>query len=491
MNITDKFAENARKRPGHPAVEDGNRIITYAELGVLANAAAANLLNEGIEPGDFVGIALEDSVEHIAMFWALARIGAVMFSINGRLLNSSHELGEIRNQVRAVVTDETASNPLTEFRIIPIQEVLAEPSEAAIPVVPPALRADHPLRCVQSSGTTGKPKYSLRSHSQYREQCLFYRNHIGWTAEERYLALVEMSFSWGGNLCLAALYLGATIVISRARDIEALLDLVRTKRITAMALIPEVLRRLLDYAAGRPLLFPHLRSMVTSSSAVTPQERLLARRRLATNVIDHLSTCELGPLTVATPADQDAYPQSVGRVVNGVEAEVVNESHRPLPPNCVGLIRFRADHYPTEYRGDPEATARSFRDGWFYPMDLAAMNEDGYVFLKGRADDMISMDGIKFYPIEVENVLLSHHQISEAAVFGWPSKRHGAVAAAAVVTSSPVSDKDLVAFCRSHLAAYKVPRTILFVPRMPRNPMGKILKTELKEALRRKLAKRS
>ena len=170
---------------------------------------------------------------------------------------------------------------------------------------------------------------------------------------------------------------------------------------------------------------------------------------------------------------------------------MVDGEHQPLPFGSVGLIRVRAECAATGYLNDPEADARAFRDGWFYPMDLAAINDDGYIFLKGRADDLISFEGIKFYPVEVENVLLSHPDVTEAAVFGWPHPRHGEVAVAVVTSSAPAISDDLPAFCRRRMAGYKVPRVFTLAPEMPRNSMGKILKDKLKEDLKQTLAKQS
>lgn len=119
------------------------------------------------------------------------------------------------------------------------------------------------------------------------------------------------------------------------------------------------------------------------------------------------------------------------------------------------------------------------------------MNDEGYLFFKGRADDMITSGGVMFYPIEVENALLAHPDVVEAAAFGWPHKEQGEMAAAAVVTRSPVTAKELKQFCGRRIAGYKVPRTIMFMPNMPRNPMGKILKGDLKQVLRRKLEEKT
>lgn len=489
MNIADVFAANARAHPDHPAVEDGERVVSYGELEALANTAAANLLKEGIEPGDIVGLALPGCVEHVTLFWALASIGAVIFSIDGQLLHNEREVADVRQRLKVVITDETAPRLLLEVRTISMEAICAQNRQDALTVDCQAVRADHPLRCVQSSGTTGTPKSFLLTHGQVGELLLHYETYAGWTWRDRYVSIIEMNFAWGCSLCLAALYLAATIVIDHRSTVAALVDFVRKKQITVTVLTPAQLRPLLAYAAGKPLLFPLMRSMLVGSAPITPRERIAARKHLTPNFIDAYGTNEITWISVATPADQDAHPQSVGRLVDGLEAQVVDGNHQPLPLGDTGLIRFRSSRIAASYQHDREANARCFRDGWFYPMDLAAISEDGYLFLKGRADDLLSFDGIKFYPIEVENVLLSHPNVTEAAVFGWPHEQHGEIAVAAVVTSAPVSYEDLAAFIQSRLANYKIPRTILFMPRMPRNPMGKILKTKLKNIMRKKLAK--
>jgi len=160
---------------------------------------------------------------------------------------------------------------------------------------------------------------------------------------------------------------------------------------------------------------------------------------------------------------------------------VLGEDGRPLPPGQVGLVGFRGEGLPTGYVGNPEATRRAFRDGWFFPGDLAAIDAEGFFFFKGRADDVINNEGAKFYPIEVEKVLASHPAVAEAAVFGWPHRRNGELAVAFVVAKQPLTVLELQEFCRRQIADYKVPARIVFVDKMPRNPTGKIMKARLKE----------
>ena len=491
MNIADAFAEHARTRPDHPAVEDGDRVVTYGELEALANTAAANLLSEGIEQGDIVGIALPDSVEQVALIWALARVGATMFMLDAELLRSGQETRLSGCRLKAVVVEEAGPDSPSETEAIPLAAVFRND-----PKTPPLAVLDgpgdqHPLFRVQSSGTTGTPKAFMMGHGQIIGSLRCYQEYFNWSPETRYVAFVGMSFFFGCKLCLAALFLGATVVISRTQRVGDAVELVRKKLITAMVLIPVHLRPLLAFADANEVLFPGLQSMYVTTAAVSPRERWLARERLSPHLMEVYGSNELSCVAISKAADMDAHPNSVGRVVDDVAVQIVDPDDKPVAAGQVGLIRLRSDRAATGYLDNPEADAWAFRDGWFYPMDLAAMNEDGYIFLKGRADDIINCDGIKFYLIEVENALLLHPDVTAAAVFGWRHPKHGEVAVAVVTTGAPASEEDFVAFCKRQLAPFKAPRVVMVVPEMPRNPMGKILKGKLKADLARELANRT
>jgi len=337
---------------------------------------------------------------------------------------------------------------------------------------------------VQSSGTTGAPKTFLWSHAQMRLQAPRHQKCLGLTWQDRYLAVVRMSFFWGREVCLVHFCLGATIIVNRASSLEDLVTSVGADRITSLALTPTHLASLLNYPTDKNPLFQSVQAMFVGSAPLTHQKRILVRQRLTPNFYEQLGTNEAGLLVMGTPADQDAKPDAIGRVVDGVEAKVVGTDGRTLRPGEVGLVGFRGESFPTEYVGNPEATEHAFRDGWFYPGDLAAIDADGYFFFKGRADDVINNEGAKFYPIEVEKALLSHSAVAEAAVFGWPHPRHGEVAVAVVVKTKEVTAKALGRFCRQHISAYKVPHWVVFVKELPKNQAGKVLKTQLKEMFR-------
>lgn len=483
MNITHAFAENARNRPGHPAVEHGSRIVTYGELESMANGMAVKLCDLGVGPGDIVAVLLPDSIEHVALFLALARIGAVIFPINVQVLRDSHVAGLGGHPMKfAVARDASAAVP-AGTKAISARSLFAASDEASARDLPLAAGDDMPLACAQSSGTTGTPKTFQMSHRKISAIILNRHPLLQLKPDDRYIAMLRLGFFGGWRNSLSALSWGATIIVNQARSTEGLVRYIRDKRVTTTAMTPSHVRTLLKFANGRPAIFPDMRALRVATGAISKTERAQARRHLTPNVVLAYGCNELNFISLASPDDQDARPDSVGRPTPGVEAEIVDEEGRPLTNGDVGLIRVRAARSATEYLNNPEATARTFRDGWVYPMDLAAIDDDGYIFLKGRADDRISVDGIKFYPIEVENVLRDHPGVEDVAVFGWPHRHHGEVPVAAYTADTPVKRRSLEAYCRKNLASYKVPRVFVPVEDLPRNPMGKIVRADLKEIL--------
>ncbi|NKB48780.1 MAG: AMP-binding protein [Alphaproteobacteria bacterium] len=486
MNITDILAEHARNRPRHPAIEDGERIVTYGALDGLVNAAAANLYAAGIKPGGIVAIQLNDSADHLVILCALARVGAVIFSLNAAISRAELEKSIESVAVKAVIM--TAPQLAGGDRLWLMPKDICRPKSK--PFEEPVVGGVDPVMLIQSSGTTGTPKSFVYSHNDMNEWTRRYARSQGWTADERCLSLTRMSFTMGRNLALGMLHLGATVVVHQTGTHDDLVAQVNDKRISYLKLTPSHMIPLIDYAADKASLFPGLRAMVVGSAPTSHAQRLLARERLTPNCFEQLGSNEAGLLALARPADQDAYPDAVGRIVEGIEAQIVDDEDRQLSAGEVGLVRFRGVGYPTQYLDDPEATARAFRDGWFYPGDLVALNEDGYLFFKGRADDIINNGGAKFYPIEVETVLMEHPEVREAAVFGWYHTQYGEVGVAGIVTNADVSAKDLRAFCAKRLAGYKVPFHIERMAELPKNAMGKVSKGALKEIIEHRLTER-
>jgi acyl-coenzyme A synthetase/AMP-(fatty) acid ligase len=484
VNFTDVLAKHARNQPDHPAIIDGGRMIAYRELDGRVSNATANLRAAGIRSGDIVAVILPDSAEYLIVTLALARAGAVMAAIDEALSAPEKALAVSTAGIKAIVLD----NPRQRIRDLPVLPVGTLCRAARFEHDRQPTDADQPLMIVQSSGTTGTPKSFFWSHRSMAAQAVRHQQCFGWSARDRYLAVVNMKFFWERELCCVLLHLGATIVVNRAASAAELISEVREERITILALTPSDLPPLLNHEAPEFPLFPSVKTMVVGSAPMTHERRLLVRQRLTPNFNEQLGTNEAGLLVLGKPADQDARPDAIGRIVAGVDAQIVDPSGRRVPAGTVGLVGFRGEGFPTGYIDNPEATAKGFRDGWFYPGDLAAIDEQGYFHFKGRADDVINNQGVKFYPVEVEKALLAHPAIAEAAVIGWPDPVCGQTAIAFIVTSREVSADELGEFCGQRIAFYKKPSKYAFVNRLPRNASGKVMKGHLAKLYRDLLA---
>ncbi len=485
MNIADAITEQATKRPEHVAIEDGKRRVTYADFDARVDNAAGNLQAAQVAPGETVVIFAGDSADHLTVICALARVGVCIFAISPRLPPAEIALRmEGVNPVLAITDDGPA--PVDELPCLTFAGICrpaprpGERFEAGV---------DHPLILSQSSGTTGRPKSFVRSHGQLQERFVRYSRGLGWSADDRYLAVMSMAFDMGRTICLGMLSVGATVVIKRAGSPGEMATQVRDKAITFLHITPMHLQGLSSLSGQPTPLLPDLRAIFVGAAPVTNAQRQLARQRIAPNIVETFGTNEVGLISTLPPAEQDTHPDAVGRIIEGVEAEIVDEQDTPLPPDSLGLLRFRVAMPPTSYLNDPEASAIAFRHGWFYPGDVAILSADGYFFLKGRADDVINNAGAKFYPIEVETALKEHPEVIEAAAMGWPHARVGEVVVAVVATQAPVEVETLQNFCKTRLAGFKVPQLILFLPELPKSDQGKVRKAELKDLIEQEVVR--
>lgn len=481
MNIADAVHAHAKARPDQTAIEDGKRAITYAEFAVMVDRAATKLRERGIEAGDIIVVALPDTAEHIAVLFGLAKIGAISYSLDENLpdIEQSKSLRGLKPKA-AILRD--AGRRFVDLVPIPLGAFFETASGAAPPAPatePEAFDGGAPLMVIQSSGTTGAPKRLLLSHDQIvgRNSRLIATLQLG--PSDRFLQVLHLRFFLGREGAIVTITVGGTIVLYHGGGAEDYLRYFSERRITYVTLTPFHLRSVLSCVRSETPLWPTLR-IQWSSAPLSPDERSQARRRLTPNLYETYGTNEAGDFTLTTPRDFELYPDSNGPLIEAIEAQIVDEHGAVLAFGQTGLIRLRGPYFPTEYLGDPEATARYFKDGWFYPGDLASLNQQGYVFLKGRADDVINNSGAKFFPAEVEAVLIRHPSTADVAVVGGPHALFGEVAVAYAVRTSPLTAKELHAFCKGKIAMYKAPQWIFFVDELPRVATGKPDKKKLK-----------
>ena len=488
MALAEIIRLHARTRPLHVAIRSDDATISYAVLDRLVNGLCFRLAAHGIGRDDFAGVALGDNTLHLITLLAMARLGAVIVPLDHRWSDTEKLAVAARFDATRVLVDHDAAVPrerpwlhLPPYWINQTDEVYRDPE----------VTYDSPLLLSLSSGTTGEPKGPLATHRQFESRFMTYWLNLGFTSHERYLSAMPLYFGAGRGFTWSMLFAGATAALfPPPHSPQQLIDEAERIGATAMFLVPTILRRLLEVRHDG-LAFPTLHKLVVSGSALFPEERQAIKRRLTPNLYEMYSSTEGGAVSVLGPEDSDRYAGSVGRPCFRVEVEIVDEEHRPLPIGETGRLRYRSPaSAQAYYRGDSQ---EAFRDGWYYPGDLAAINHEGFVFLKGRVKDMIIRGGVNIFPGDIEQVLMRTGRLREAVVVGMPSRQYGEEVAAFVVAiqpagatevaAQPVDEAELMAACRAELAPYKVPARIVFLDALPKHSGGKVLKAELVKQL--------
>ncbi|VTU46611.1 Long-chain-fatty-acid--CoA ligase (plasmid) [Variovorax sp. SRS16] len=480
-NLADPLALHARQRPTQPALVHGGTVLDCRELDLAVRRRAARLQDLGVEPGGIVGIALRDSIEHVLVLFAVARAGAVILPMDCRWKEFEKQRLAAHFEPAAAIVEPGGA--FEGARCIAVDEAwLAGVATAAADRAFPD--GDRGLVMSLSSGTTGRPKGPLVSHRKFASRFWTHWVDLGFGSRETYINATPLYFGGGRAFSLSTLCCGGTVVLCPPpyTPEELAAEVARTGS-TVLFLVPTLLRRLLECDVATLAPLKRLRTLVSSGSALTAEERVRIRETVCPNFIEYYSSTEGGGVSVLSSQDQLRHGESVGRPVFGVEVQIVDDADRLQPPGSIGRIRYRGPAVADGFYRDPEASREAFRDGFFYPGDLGTFNDEGYLFLKGRSKDMIIRGGINIYPMEVESTLMSHAAVSEAAVVGWPSREFDEEVAAFVVRGKDVEAEALLALCRERLAPYKVPRQIFFVDDLPRNSLGKVVKARLVEGL--------
>jgi acyl-CoA synthetase (AMP-forming)/AMP-acid ligase II len=473
MAFADVLRLHARQRPAVVALRTGELQIDYRTLDRTIDHLCSVLRDHGVTRGELTGVALNDTAEHLMVLLALSRVGAVILPIDCRCNPGEKAAVAARFGARRLLLEPT--DPTVHSATLHVApEWFGTTSHA---YVDPLVDDDAPLLLSLSSGTTGPPKGPMVSHRQFVHRFLPYWVDLGLGSRSRFVAATPLCFGGGRGFALALLRVGAQVsMFSLPYTPEALVEHVRRVDATALFLVPTLLRRLLRLES-RELAFPTLTALVSSGSTLHLEERRQVRQRLTPNLYEFYSSTEGGAISVLAPQDFAAWPDSVGRPCCNVEVEIVDAGHVAMPPGSIGRLRYRSPASARGYHLGDDGEA--FRDGWFYPGDMASMNPEGFLFLSGRAKDMIIRGGVNIHPLDIETVLLELPGVAEVAVTGIPGGEMGEEVAAFVVTARPMDPAELIAHCRVRLAPYKVPTRIEFVIGLPKNSLGKILKSEL------------
>lgn len=501
QNWVNQLERHAMMQPDAPALRFVGNTVTWADLRRRVAALAGALSGRGVGFGDRVMILMLNRTEFVESVLAANMIGAIAVPLNFRLTPT---------EIAVLVEDCVAHVMLTEAALAPVaigvrniqpllsvivvaggssqdsvfgyEDLLNEAGDVHEPVDIPN---DSPALIMYTSGTTGRPKGAVLTHANLTGQAMtaLYTSGANINSDVGFVGVPLFHIAGIGNM-LTGLLLGLPTVIYPlgAFDPGQLLDVLEAEKVTGIFLVPAQWQAVCTEQQARPR---DLRLRVLSWGAAPAPDALLRQMSATfpeTQILAAFGQTEMSPVTcMLLGEDAIAKRGSVGRVIPTVAARVVDQNMNDVPVGEVGEIVYRAPTLMSCYWNNPEATAEAFAGGWFHSGDLVRMDSDGYVWVVDRKKDMIISGGENIYCAELENVLASHPDIAEVAVIGRADEKWGEVPiAVAAVTNDDLRIEDLGEFLTDRLARYKHPKALEIVDALPRNPAGKVLKTELR-----------
>lgn len=500
--LADFVRLNARRNPSGLAVVDDRSRATHAELSARAHALARGLIGLGVRPGDRVGVLTGNSVFGMEALLGAALAGAVFVPFNWRWATEELVLGVNLTKPRVVLVEagfvdayEAAIESVDLEEDVPVLREGDEYEGLLVPGdpvnVPVAL--DDPLCILFTGGTTGQSKGVVLSHRAAINNALNELVDLGFGRFPHNTGLsVTPLFHSASLLCIIIPHYvtAGTNVLMQKFDEGHFGDIVEREGVNSTFIIPNMIRRLVNAGVlDRPGMKNDFRQLHTGGGPLRmPDKEAVLGRLPQVQMFYRYGLTEAGPMLTRLHHLDMLKPEldgSIGKEYTFSEVQVQDIDGAEVAPGELGEICARGPGLMTEYFDRPQATAETLRDGWLHTGDLAMRDEQGYLFFRDRAKDMIKTGGENVYAAEIEQLLYAHPAVMECGVIGVPSVEWDEEVRAVVALrpDSNVSDDQLRSYLREHLAGYKIPKQFLFLDpgTMPVNPSGKIVKSRLRE----------
>ncbi|MBP2259023.1 class I adenylate-forming enzyme family protein [Virgibacillus alimentarius] len=482
---------------------------TYGELNAWSNKYANSLKRMGVKKGDRVGILLYNNLAYFALYFAIAKLGAIAVRINFRL--ESEELEYILNDsgCKVLCFDATLSKKMDVIRTsIPVKEYVCLPkNDQPVPDWSKnwevlrqgdatfAYRSDidksDPVMLMYTSGTTGRPKGALWTHentlwfsSMQALKWGFDSNTVGMTTGPLYhVGALE-------DIALAALLSGGTVIITKSGnfDIGRVLSVIEHEKVTDCFLFPFMIYEMLNLPEISSFHLDHLQRIYSGGDPITSW----AIDQLK-ELFPHIGLVQVYGLTEGTPIatsldpeDAESKGYTAGKPMPFTKIKIVDNENKVQGFDTIGEICVKGPAVATEYWQKPEETETTFINGWCHTGDLGYIDQDGYLKISGKKKDMIRSGGENIYPVEVEDVLIRYDGIQDVAVVGIPDPKYIESVCAIIVPKSDIAltEAEILDFIKGKLASYKKPRKIVFMDELPRTASGKVQKFRLRELYR-------
>ena len=513
MRVGDVLVRNASKFPEKIALVSEEFAENYRTLNNRVNRLAGILLRKGVRKGERLGVLVHNGHQFIEIYFAAAKTGAIFCPYNNHLRRS--ELKEILDysaprflffdrdyeEVVGSLQSELASVEYL-IRLQDCQSVSAESYEGLLsksderePGI--AIAGDDVMSMFFTAGTTGRPKGALHTHRHVVVNAATGVIELKVDYDDRVLITFPVYHVAGEDNIMRHSFMPNTIFLRREGGFNAaeVLKFIEENRVTRCQFVPTMIHTLLQLPDVGQYDLSSLRLIIYTGAPMPVELLKKAMQAFPCRFAQLYGQTESGPVTMLLRPEEHVLDgdekhlqrlASTGKPVLDYEIRIVNQHGDDVKPGEVGEIIGRSEAMMKAYWQMPEETEKKLKEGWLYTGDLGRCDEDGFIYIVERKNDMIISGGVNIYPREIEEVLYKHAAVSEAAVVGVPDDHWGEAVKAVVVLkeSATATGDEIIRFCGEHLAGYKKPRSVEFWSELPKSPQGKILKRVIKESLK-------
>jgi acyl-CoA synthetase (AMP-forming)/AMP-acid ligase II len=501
----EMLERNARLFPEKVAFTCGDESFTFSEYRNRVYRLINALLDLKLTKGSRVAVLSRNSIRYFELYGAADRGGFILVPLNFRLkpqelaflLNDSGAEVLFYESYYAEVVDELKENIETVKHYIVIDgpgELSYEDLLMGASELQPEVKIDEndPVYIVYTSGTTGLPRGVVLTHRGQYQTANALALEMGLRKDDTTLDMMPLYHTGGHAVAQAHFYRGCTNVITGGFNPEEALSIVEKERITTMQVVPAMIVDMLNHPDIEKYDTSTLRVVFYASSIMPVNLLKQAIAKWGRIFFQAYGLTENGPVAT-TFSIEDHHVEGPERLTKKLascglpsancDTRVVNKSGEEVKPGEIGEIIIRSEQVMTGYWNKPDLTAQTLKNGWLHTGDLATVDEDGYIYIIDRQKDMIISGGENVYPREIEELLYTHPVVRECAVIGVPHHKWVESVHAVIVLKDKVkaAEEEIMAFCKQHMAGYKVPKSVEFVDELPKNPSGKILKNILRE----------
>jgi benzoate-CoA ligase family protein len=478
LNADDFFLRDRLRegREDRVALRLDDRDVTYGQVDQAADSYASALIQNGVRPGDRVLIVMPDGLGYVGALFGTLRVGATVVMLNpGLTPDAMGAIVDLSDAHAAVVGEAHLKDFRRALRSHHPSEIVGDPPSTG-PVETHATAPQDPAIWLFSGGTTGLPKTVPQTHkSLVNTTKLYGQGTLGLTEDDVTIAVPKLFFGYatGSNLLFPFSVGASAVLFEAAATPAALFERIARHKATVLVHVPSAVNQMLRDPHRDEADLSSLRLATSAGEALPDTLYKQWKDVFGVELLDGLGTAEMWHIFVSNRIG-DVRPGTLGRVVEGFEIKVCDDTGEEVPVGEVGRLWVRGDSLGLGYQGDPEQTAAAFRGEWFAGGDLVSIDEDGYVTHRGRGDDAIKVKGRWFRPQELESVLLDHPLVDECAVVAIEDDSGLSRPVAYVVSRGHVTESELIDWSLSRLEAYKHPRSVHFLGELPKTHLGKV-----------------